>query len=297
MLASRSSVLNLLAKLPIAALLLSCSTLAHADVYGALKSGFGSDEYRSHALELEADITSATQLNFDYLLVQSANVDDLRQSGIGLDWDVNPTLSASYHHTKIGDDRVDVSGNEIGLSLELNTLWESDLRTTIGVGYGDNKFTTHRTNIVNPQGLTQSQSMLNISQNITPTFAVYGSHAQYRYDRNVAGLALLLLRRTSNTSKIGLTLLEFPQKTNTAGISWKPSESLNLDLSFGKTVTLLEQRQSNTLLGLDYQLNEKLNLLANVSQSRSTAIIRPNGTTAQAETQDTFTELGAGWAF
>lgn len=87
----------------------------------------------------------------------------------------------------------------------------------------------------------QKRSTLGLSQDIISTLTVYGSHDQYRYDRNPIALAIILIRRTLNTSQAAFTLLGFPDKTNTLGMTWKPSEALSLDLSSGKTFTLLKQ--------------------------------------------------------
>lgn len=76
-----------------------------------------------------------------------------------------------------------------------------------------------------------------------------------------------------------------------------PTENLKLDFTLSKTTTLLDQRLFNFRLGAEYQINARVNFIAAVSKSRSTEILRTNGTTAQAATQDTYTELGAGWQF
>jgi hypothetical protein len=81
-------------------------------------------------------------------------------------------------------------------------------------------------------------------------------------------------------------------------MSWRPTEKLSLDLSAGKTVTLLDQEQKNTRLELDYQLGDSLNIAAAVTRASSTALLRPStGATVIEATQGNYTELTLGLAF
>lgn len=248
---------------------------------------------------LDADLSNTVQLNLDHLAVQSNSDDSLRESGLAVASDASTIVSPSYRYSRLDYDAFDVVGHEPALALALNSLWQSDLQTVIHAGYSNFNYTpsARRTNIANPQGLTQNQTTLGFSQHLTPTLAIHAAHDQFRYDRNVTDLARLLIRRTRNSTNATLTLLGFPNTTRTAGINWMPTENLKLDFTLSKTTTLLDQRLFNFRLGAEYQINARVNFIAAVSKSRSTEILRTNGTTAQAATQDTYTELGAGWQF
>jgi hypothetical protein len=113
----------------------------------------------------------------------------------------------------------------------------------------------------------------------------------------VAGLALLLIRRTRNISQAAFTLLSFPDKTNTLGIILKPTDALSLDLSSAKTTTLLHQEQNSTRLAVDYQIGDSLSIAAAVTRVNSTAIINRFGVTVQPATQDMYSEFSVVWDF
>jgi hypothetical protein len=226
----------------------------------------------------------------------------VKQSGAGLTWNATELLSADYRRSATSDGTFDVDGNEGGLSFALDTLWDSDLSTTLDFGYGKSKFNPAdiaRAKLASKLTVTQTRTTFGLSQDITPTFAVHGYHDQYEYDRNSKALALsaALLRRIFNTGNVALAMLSFPDKTNTWGLTWKPQQKLTLDLSSGKTTTILSQLQRNTRLGLDFQFNDQFNIAVAVTRASVTALTNLSGITVQPETHDTYTDLTAGWAF
>ncbi|MDO8989859.1 MAG: hypothetical protein Q7U91_09520 [Sideroxyarcus sp.] len=286
--------------LQIAALFSVLPSAASADAYTSLTYGFGPDEYRSYAFKANVDIFKLPLiLDLDHFLARAADVDDTTQSGLGLTWNATKLLSANYHHSVTGDGTYDVTGNESGLTFGLNTLWQGELRTTVDLGYGDFEYeptAITRTRLASLLTLQQKRKSAGFSQDITPSFTIFGSHDQYEYDRDYRPFAVRRLQRPRNVGAFAFTLLSFPDKTNTLGMIWKAQESLTLDLSTGKTTTILEQLQRNTRLGADFQINDKLNLGAAITGS-STSEIVADGVTLQQATRDTYTEITAGWAF
>jgi hypothetical protein len=288
--------------LQIAALFFVLPSAASADAYTSLTSGFGPDEYRSYAFRANVDVFKLPLiLDLDHFLARAADVDDTTQSGLGLTWNATELLSANYRRSVTGDGTYDVTGNEGGLTFGLDTLWQGELRTTLDLGYG--AFEYEPTAITNTRfasrlTLQQKRKSFGFSQDITPSFTVFGSHDQYEYDENPKALALaaILFRRALNNANVAFTLLSFPDKTNTLGMSWKVREQVTLDLSTGKTTTILEQLQRNTRLGADFQINDKLNLGAAITRSSASEIVA-GGITLQEATRDTYTEVTAGWAF
>lgn len=296
---------NTAARLPLASLLLVLPALAWADA--TLTYGTGPDEYRSYAFKANAGIFDLPlQLDLDYFQASSAGVSDTKESGAGLTWNATEWLAANYRRSSIEDGTFEVKGNEGGFSFGLDTLWKSDLRTTLDVGYGTFDYTPTsiaRAKLASKLTLTQNRKSIGLSQDITPTFSIYAAHDRYEYgryetfNRDLKILALALLRRTANTAQVAFTLVSFPDKTNTLGMSWEPQEKLTLDFSSGKTTTILEQQLKHTRLNADLRLNDKFSLSAAVTRSYSTALIGPAGTVYQAETSNTYTEFNAGWAF
>ena len=284
-------------KMHIAALLLALPGIACAVGDSSLTSGSGPDGYRSYTFRGDADLTRTVQLNLDYFMAKSTGEDYMREAGAGLTWYATELVSANYRYSDINDGRVEVKGNEGGLSLALDTLWQGELRTAVDFGYGAFKYRA-----ANPQipaaadfSLTQNRSSFGLSQDLSPSFTLYGSHDQYKYDRDVVGAARLLLRKFHLAA--AFRLLAFPDKTNTLGMTWKTTDAISLDFSSAKTTTLLEQEQKSTKLGVDFQINSKLSIAAAITRVSATAVYGPLGGTLQQATQDTYSEFSLGWGF
>lgn len=293
------------ARSSLTALLLVLPVLASADA--ALTYGSGPDEYHSYAFKADAGIFDLPlQLELDYFRASSAGVSDMKETGAGLTWNATQWLSANFRRSFIEDGTFEVNGNEGGFSFGLDTLWESDLRTTLDVGYGAFDYaptSITRAKLASKLTLTQHRKSIGLSQDITPAFSIYAAHDRYEYERyetfnrDLKALALVLFRRTPNIAKAAFTLISFPDKTNTLGMRWEPQEKLALDISSGKTTTILEQELKSTRLGAELQISDKFSLSAAITRSNSTALIGPLGKVYQAETSNTYTEFNAGWAF
>lgn len=283
----------------LAALLLILPASAQADAYTALTYGSGPDGYRSYSFTGDVDLSKTVKLSLDHFLAQATGVKDMRQTGLGLSWQAVEPVSANYRYSETNDGIFAVKGNEGGLSFALDTLWQGELQTSFDLGYGsfkyksDNPQTVAASNFV----LTQTRNSYGLSQDLTSSLTLYGSHDQYKYDRDVKALALFLLKRTRNTSKAAFSLLAFPDKTNTLGMGWRAADALNLDVSFSKTTTLLDQQLKNTRLGIDHQAGDSLNLGIAVTRSTASAMVNNSGVTVQPETRDNYWELTAGWSF
>jgi hypothetical protein len=206
-------------------------------------------------------------------------------------------VTANYRYSETNDGTFAVKGNEGGLSFALDTLWQGELQTSLDLGYGSYKYKA-----ANPRNaailnfvLTQSKNSYGLSQDLTASLTLYGSHDQYKYDRN---LDFTTLRKfLAKRPILRATLLAFPDKTNTLGLGWRATDDLKLDLSSGKTTTLLDQRLKNTRIGIDYQASDSLNFGIAVTRSIASAMLNNSGVTVQAETRDNYWEVTAGWSF
>lgn len=283
----------------LAALLLIMPGLSQADGYTALSYGSGPDGYRSYSFTGDVDLSKSVKLSLDHFLAQSTGVSDMRQTGLGLTWQAFELVAANYRYSETNDGTFAVKGSEGGLSFALDTLWQSELQTSFDLGYGSFKYKAANPQTVAASNfvLTQNRNSYGLSQDLTSTLTLYGSHDQYKYDRDVKALAIFLLKRTRNTSKAAFSLLAFPDKTNTLGMGWRATGALNLDVSFSKTTTLLDQQLKNTRLGFDYQASDSLNLGVAVTRSTASAMVNNSGVTVQPETRDYYWELTAGWSF
>lgn len=281
------------------ALLFVLPSLACANADSGLTYGSGPDGFRSYAFRANVDLAKTLELNLDYFFAKATGVENTREVGAGLTWYATELVSGNYRHSVVNDGTFEVKGNEGGLSFALDTLWQGELRTTLDLGYGAFKF-----KVANPQStaasnfaLTQNRNSIGLSQDIASSFSVYGSHDQYKYDKNLDVSILLLLRNRPLLMSKTLALLAFPDKTNTLGMTWKMTDALNLDLSSAKTTTLLEQEQKSTKLAVDYQISDNLSIVAAVTRVSSSAILGPFGGTVQPATQDTYSEFSVGWGF
>lgn len=277
--------------LRLAALLFVVPNLAQAEGYAALSYGSGPDGYRSYSFTGDVDLSKSVKLSLDHFLAQSTGVSDMRQTGLGLTWQAFELVSANYRYSETNDGTFAVKGSEGGLSFALDTLWQGELQTSFNLGYGSFKYkaANPRTVIASNFALTQNKNSYGLSQDLTTSLTLYGSHDQYKYDRNLdfTTLTPFLARRPQLRS----TLLAFPDKTNTLGMSWRATDALNLDVSFSKTTTLLDQQLKNTRLSIDHQAGDSLNL--GIAVTRSTASAIGNN----SETRDNYWELTAGWSF
>ena len=287
------------AALPIFVMCL-CAT-ARAEGYGELTIGSGPDAYRSHALRASVDLfTYPAQANFDLFRAKEGDVEVMRQSGVGLRGDFNHSLSGNYRYSKTSDTVFEVSGNEVGLSASFNQFWQSPLRTAIDLGYGafDYRLSARLSANTALAALIpdQKRASLGISQDISPTVAIYASHDQYQYTRDPAIPARLLLQRSRNTSSVAFTLLSFPDNTNSIGLTWTPQETLTLDIAYSITNTFLRQ-QSSLQLGADYQFSNRLNFAATLTRSNNSVVRMTNGRTLLNATQAIYVDVSAGLVF
>ncbi len=289
----------------LAVFLLTLPALACADA--SLTFGSGPNDYRSYAFKAGVGIFDLPlQLDLDHFQANTTGGNEMKESGAGLTWNATELLSTNYRRSSIDDGTFDVAGNEGGLSFGLDTLWEGDLHTSLNMGYGEFDYTPTtiaRAKLASKLTLTQNRKSIGLSQDITPAFSVYATHDQFDYQRyqtfnhDLRVLAIALFRRTVNASRVAFTLVSFPDKTNTLGMSWKPHKKLTLDLSSGKTTTILEQELKNIRLGADLQFNEKFSLTVAINRSNSSAVSTAAGKVLQPASNNTFTELTAGWVF
>jgi len=269
--------------------------LARADSYVALTLGNGPNDYRSYAFRGNTDITETFQLNLDYFLSRIPGSKDTKQAGLGFSWQASDFFMFDYRHSKINDGAVDVKGNEGGLTIELNPIWEGDLRTALDVGYGDFKYSAENPPAGTNPTLTQNSSRFGFSQEISSSFSLYLSHEKYKYDRNVKLIALAMVMK-KNFSRAA-NLLSYPDYANTLGVTWKPIDDLSLNLSSSKTITMLNQELRNNQLGVDYQVNDRFNVGAAITVNSSSDKKNLSGITVLKGTRDIYREITVGFAF
>lgn len=260
--------------------------------------GSGPGGYHSYTLNVDADLSRTIQLNLDYFLTKATGVDDTKEVGAGLTWYATELVSANYRYSVANDGIVEVKGHEGGLSLALDTLWRSELRTTVDLGYG-----VFVTSALHPQNALianfqpkQTRNSVGFSQDIFKSLTLYGSHDKYKYDRDVVAIGIFLIK--SRHVAAASRLFGFPDKTNTLGASWNMTKAIGLDVSVAKTTTMQGQEEKTSRLGVDLQISNKLYVAAAVSRVSATAIVNPNtSVVVQPTTSDIYNELSVGWGF
>jgi len=282
----------------LAALLFLVPGLALADGYTALSYGSGPDGYRSYSFAGDVDLSRTVRFSLDHFLAQTTGASNTRQTGAGLSWQALELVTANYRYSETNDGTFAVKGNEGGLSFALDTLWQGELQTSLDLGYGSFKYkAANPHNVLTSNfNLTQTRNSYGLSQDISSSLTLYGSHDKYKYDRALN--STVLLQFLARHPLLRLTVLAFPDKTNTLGMNWRTTDALSFDISAAKTTTLRNQEQKFTKLAVEYQANNALNLSVAATRSTSSAIVNPNtGVTVQPETRDNFWELTAGWSF
>jgi hypothetical protein len=284
------------------ALLLILPGLALAEGYATLSYGSGPDGYRSYSFTGDVDLSKSVKLSLDHFLSQSDTTEATHQTGLGASWQAAELISMNYRHSSINDGKAEVSGNEGGLSFALDTLWQSELQTTLNLGYGEYKFkaVNPKLPIVANWRLTQSRSSVGLSQEITPAFSINASHDSYKYDKDLTLSSLQAISmqpRRPRLASRATTLLSYPDKSNALGMNWAMSDVLTWDVSFAKTSTLLKQELKSTRLGAEYQASESLSLSIAATRSTSDAVLNNSGTIVLSETRDNYWELTAAWSF
>lgn len=281
-----------------AALLLALPALAQADGKAALTYGYDQNGYRSFAFKGDIDFAKDYILDLDHLHAESSSIVSMRQSGIGLTAYATDWLSGHYRYSESNDTVFLVAGNEGYISVALNALWDSKLKTKLSGGYADFVF-----NNANPppngssRSLGQTRRSYSLSQDITSSFNLYASYDEYAYEVDLTKLVVLLLRRSRIAAIAANSFLSFPDITRTIGLTWKTTEKLTLDISSSKSTTVFEQEQISSRLGVDYQFTDALNIGLAVTRSTSTTLLRKNGMIVQPASDSTFNEVTASWYF
>jgi hypothetical protein len=300
-----------------AALLFVLPRGADAEAYISATAGSGPNAYRSTEVSGDADLfDTPLRVNaFGFKSSSSAAV-DVSQSGFGLDWKTSKLATLGVKHNKVDNGSVDIGGNALNLALSLNTLWKSDLLTRVDFKLDGSAYRfKDLPPAVKNDTINQSANSINLTQDFTEWFSLYGGHDRYSYDRDPVNAAVVLMlkapRRFINAST---NLLSFPDSTNRFGLTLRPQEALTLDLSSSKTVTLLDQQLKTKRLGLDFQVTDHMNIYAGLSKATSTAVVTkrayigrtsagaivilaPAGTVLMPATNDTYTEFSLGWTF
>lgn len=281
-----------------AAFLLALPVLAQAEGKAALTYGYDQNVYRSFAFKGDLDFTRDYILDVDHLHAESSGVVSLRQSGIGFTAYATDCLSGHYRYSETNDTVFLVTGNEGDISVALNSLWDSKLKTKLTGGYAGFAY-----NNANPPAngsgrtLDQTRRSYSLSQDLISSFNIYASYDEYAYEVDLTKLVLLLVRRSRIAAISANNFLIFPDTTRSLGFTWKTTEKLTFDVSSSKTLTVFNQEQISSRLGLDYQFTEALNLGLAVTRSTSTSLIRANGVVVLPATDTTLNEVTASWYF
>ncbi|HQS59851.1 MAG: hypothetical protein B7Y56_14985 [Gallionellales bacterium 35-53-114] len=277
---------------------LALPSFALADGKTALTYGYDQNGYRSFAFKGDIDLSSDVLLHLDHLHAESSGIVSLRQSGIGLTAYATDWLSGHYRYSETNDTVFLVRGNEGDLSVALNSLWNSELRTTLGGGYAG--FIYANANPPDTGGgrsLSQSRRSYSLSQDLTSSLGAYVSFDQYAYEVDLVDLIILLIRRARIAPISAGAFLSFPDITRAAGLTWKATDKLTFDLSSSKTTTILEQSLISSRLGVDYQLSDTWNAGVAVTRSTTSDLLRNTGVVVQPATDTTFNEVRASWYF
>lgn len=280
-------------------LLCTLSLSAHAAGHVNLTGGVGADDYRSYALSAALDLgESGWQASVDYFTADDGATE---QYGAGLEWQQSDTTSWNLHTTRTQDSQLDVAGYSGGGSWWLNPLWQGEAGTRLDLGYGYEEYTP-RTRQPLPARLAdavpeQHRYSVGITQELNTAVSLYLAHDKYRYSEDPKVLARFLARRLPVLVSGVYSLLSVPETTNTLGLTWNTPVELVINLSFSKTITIIDQALASARCGLTWYLNESGSIGLAASRSRNSAVIGSAGATQVEAGENDFFEASVGMNF
>jgi hypothetical protein len=264
----------------------------------ALTYGYDQNGYRSIAFRGDIDVAQDFSLDLDHLHAETSDIVSMQQSGIGLTAYATDWLSGHYRYSETNDTVFLVRGNEGDVSLSLNPLWHSELRTRLGGGYAGFIYSNaHPPADGSGRSLSQTRRSYSLSQDLTTSLSAYAAFDQYAYEVDLVDLIILLIRRSRIAPISAGAFLSFPDITRAAGLTWKATDKLTFDLSSSKTTTILEQSLISSRLGVDYQLSDTWKAGVAVTRSTTSDLLRNTGVVVQPATDTTFNEVTASWYF
>lgn len=235
-------------------------------------------------------------LNLDHFRA-SSNGDITTASSAGISWYAPRLFNARYRYGRSDDGTLAAASHEFGAEFALHELWQGELRTTLDLGYTTTTQTAQggaRRNNVYTLPEQQRLSFL-LTQGLLPSTRLFLGHDQYRYARDPSALAMLIVRRTGMLNA-ALTVLNFPDHSNSLGLRWEGA-AWRAEISSARTDTHLRQQFNDTRLKIGRNLGQRWEIGATLTRSRASEVRNNAGALVQAASSDRYLEVTLGYAF
>ena len=92
-------------------------------------------------------------------------------------------------------------------------------------------------------------------------------------------------------------LTSFASHARTVGTTWAAMDKLDIDLSLGRTHTVLRQHQDVARIAGTLSATRNASVTLAYSDNRSNAVLRPSGATLIARERNSALDLTLGWTF
>ena len=284
----------------LAALLLAAASAgAHAQSSVSYTVGTGAGDYRSQALEGSiAPENWLVKLDADLLQARESGAKVMDQYGLSVTWPLAAAWSLRYRWSNQKDTVFDVDGHEIGATLRADKLWGSELETRIDLGLGLFDYAGRNATAAQSRLLPdQRRHSLGLRQDVNKALGVYVTYDHYQYSRDPAALARLLVASRRPRVGAAFALTSFASHARTVGTTWAALDKLDIDLSLGRTHTVLRQHQDVTRIAATLSATRNASVTLAYSDNRNSALLKPSGATLVAAERSSALELSLAWVF
>jgi hypothetical protein len=272
---------------------------AHAETSVSYTLGNSTGGYVSHAIEAGVDIkVIPVEVRVDATVANSGDTEVLNQYGVALTWRPIPLVSLKYRRSGVKDTIFNVSGNELGASLYFDGLLKDKLETRLDFGFTALDYGL-RANLPAAEGLVpdQRRQSFGFRQDLTPGLSLYATYEQYSYSLDPVAIARFLVTRRKPRVNAAFSLVDFPDRARSYGVSWGATDKLDLDMSVSQSDSVIAQQQRTLRLAGTWAVNSKANLTLAFSQTVTGGIFLPSGVPLIDEQRGSTVELTLGWNF
>ena len=282
-----------------ALLLAAASASAYAQSSISYTVGTGAGDYRSQTLEAGIATESwPIKLDADLQQARESGAKVMDQYGLSVAWPLAPAWSLRYRWSNQKDTVFRVDGHEIGAILHADKLWAGELETRVDLSMGLFDYAGRNATAAQSRLLPdQRRHSLGLRQDINKTLGVYATYDHYQYSRDPAALARLLVASRRPRVGAAFALTSFASHARTVGTTWAAMDKLDIDLSLGRTHTVLRQHQDVTRIAATLSATRNASVTLAYSDNRNSALLKPSGATLVAAERSSALELSLAWVF
>lgn len=281
-------------------LVLSAMALgAQAETSASYTLANSTGDYVSHGIDAGFDFRGAPfEVRLDATVANAGGTEVLSQYGLAASWRVAPLLAIKYRRSGVKDTVFNVNGQELGVSVHLDGFLGAKLETRLDFGAAVMDYGL-KADLPALAGLVpdQRRHSFGIRQDVTQGLSLYATYEQYGYSLDPVAVARFLVNRRKPRVNAAFSLVDFPDRARSYGMSWGALDKLDLDVSFAQSDSVIAQRQQTLRVAGTWAVTSKVDVTLAVSQTNTDPILRPNGVPLVEEQRGSTFELTLGWNF